>query len=222
VAKPDHLSWHEYLRGYFSLRWRHPSHQAKYHEIIGLMQPLYDLMYGNLLDRVGPKLVIATKTPPPVVRMGHAPFTFKVQCLVTGRLSRAIPYERLIEFGVFTQDTQDGGSFAREKMDVVDRARPVADKLQEELSAVVPVSDNPGISWHERYAEYLQSDQWLELRTKILRRDKYRCQWTGKSMTPGDPLQVHHLTYERVGCEHMDDLVTVCRSAHKAHHGKAA
>jgi DNA-binding cell septation regulator SpoVG len=39
---------------------------------------------------------------------------------------------------------------------------------------------------------------------------------------PSIPIQVHHLTYERVGREDMADLVTICRSAHRRHHLREA
>lgn len=221
-SKPDDVSWHEYLKGYGKLRWRSQAAMHRFHEINGTLQPLYGLLYGNLLDQTGPKMVIATRTPEVVQAKGHPPFTFKVQCSVTGRMSRAIPYERMIEFGVLTADTRDGGMFPREKFDVVDRVSPVMLKLQDELITVAPYLDSPGAPWHERYSEYLRSDEWLDIRGRVLKRDKFRCRWSGKSARAGDPLQVHHLTYERVGCEAMEDLITVCRSAHKAHHQSGA
>lgn len=218
MPRPDYMTWHEYLRGYGALRWASADHERRYHEINGLLQPIYGLMYGNLMDSTCPKLVVALPTPVPVQRRGHPPYTFKLQCRITGRLSQAIPYERFIEFGILTCDTEDGGPFQKGPFEVEDRLAPVAARLNVELEEVKPQWDAPGEPWDQRYTEYLQSEEWLALRTRVLKRDGHRCQWTGKSARPGDPLQVHHLTYERVGCEHLDDLVTVCRSAHRAHH----
>lgn len=31
-------------------------------------------------------------------------------------------------------------------------------------------------------------------------------------------LNIHHRTYDRVGCEDMGDLITLCRSCHERHH----
>jgi hypothetical protein len=222
VAKPDDLSWYEYLKGYGRLRWRTPTDEQKFHAVCGLLQPLHSLLCGNLLDRPGPKVVIATPTPAVVRGQGHPAWTFKVQCLVTGRLSRAIPYERLIEFGVFKGDLATGGKFPREKYFVEDRVRPLLHDLYAQRDRVAPVWDVPGTSWHERYDEYLRSEEWLALRQQVLRRDKYRCRHTGKASRPGDPLQVHHLTYERVGAERLDDLITLCRSAHRRLHEQKA
>lgn len=222
MAKLPNQSWREYLVGYGQLRWRSPDHERRYHEILGLLQPLYELRWGNLLNRAGPKVVIATRTPKVVQEQGHPPFTFKLQCGVTGRMSQAIPYERLIEFGILTADTKDGGPFPKQKLEIEDRIAPLVSRLDGDRSKVAPYWDGPGLPWDLRYSEYLQSEQWLELREQVLKRDKYRCQWTGKSSRPGDPLQVHHMTYDRVGCERMEDLITVCRSAHQAHHNRRA
>lgn len=219
AAKPDGMSWRDYLSDYAHIRWRQPDDEYRYSELNGLLQPLYAAMIGSVIDKAGPKIVIATATPLPVQRSGYPPFTFKAQCLVTGRLSRAIPHERFTEFGIFTSDAYDGGGFQRTPSDVKDRITPVILDLENQKKECAPIWEKPGIPWGDRYGQYLRSEEWQEKRLAVLRRDKYRCQWTGKSATPGDHLNVHHLTYARVGCENLDDLVTVCRSAHRAHHG---
>jgi len=219
VSKPDDITWHEYLKGYGKRRWRQPDHERRYDEIIGLLQPLYALMWGNLLNTTGPKEVIAEPTPLPVQAKGHPPFMFRLQCKITGRMSLIVPYERMIEFGILTDDTLTGGPHSKKKLHITDRVSPLSVKLSDALSKVAPYwDDNSNIPWDERYSEYLRSPEWLEIRSRILERDDYRCQWTGKASRPGDPLQVHHLTYDRIGCEQMTDLITVCRSAHKNHH----
>lgn len=97
-------------------------------------------------------------------------------------------------------------------------------------------------SWHDRwrldtdahwychkhwYAEYLRSHEWKKLRARILRQRGKRCELcgTGQYATVGcvrtsmpSVLQVHHLTYERVGEELDDDLVVLCRDCHKQLH----
>jgi hypothetical protein len=219
--KPDGMTWHEYLRGYGRLRWRSPGDEQRFHETFGLLQPLYALRGGKLLDSCGQKFVFALPTPPPVVRQGHARWTFFAQCLTTGRVSTAIPYERLLEFGVMTADLHTGGSFPRGRQAVEDRIAPEIARLQAELNELHPRWDDPStIPWPERYGEYLQSEDWLALRQQVLRRDNHRCVHTGKAKRPDDPLQVHHKTYERVGREDLGDLETVCLSWHRRHHGR--
>lgn len=64
------------------------------------------------------------------------------------------------------------------------------------------------------YAKYINSLAWQDKRTKRLKRDGYKCQicGTGKNLT------VHHITYERFGCEKMTDLVTLCKKCHAKVH----
>lgn len=223
MAKSPDLSWHEYLRGYGSLKWRAADHERRFHETLGLLQPLYALRSGRVIDSKGPKVVVAEETQPFARRKGHPPFCFVVYCLTTGRKSTFIPYERYIEFGILTSDAQHGGPFPTEPPAVVDRIGGAIDKLQNLLEGFRPAWSDPtgGLPWPDRYAEYLQSYEWLDLRERVLQRDRYRCTVTGKAAKTGDLLQVHHLTYERVGCELMEDLITVCRSAHEQIHGRS-
>jgi len=66
------------------------------------------------------------------------------------------------------------------------------------------------------YNEYINSDKWRDRRNKILKRDGFVCQrckaWKN--------LQVHHLTYDRLGFENDLDLVTLCKSCHEKLHDK--
>ncbi len=64
------------------------------------------------------------------------------------------------------------------------------------------------------YAEYLQSDEWRERRRVTITAAGHRCQNCGKH----DDLQVHHLTYERRGAEHPDDLRVLCSDCHQNTH----
>jgi len=67
-----------------------------------------------------------------------------------------------------------------------------------------------------RYSEYLKSDAWEEKRKLVLKRAKYSCEGCGSEKTS---LDVHHLTYERKGCELLTDLVAYCRKCHSLAHG---
>jgi hypothetical protein len=71
-------------------------------------------------------------------------------------------------------------------------------------------------SWNEKYEKYLNSNEWKELRQRILNRDKYICQIckTNKAV------QVHHLTYKRLGNEQDFDLISVCLPCHELEHTK--
>lgn len=61
---------------------------------------------------------------------------------------------------------------------------------------------------------YLKSDQWRQLRLKILERDRYICQ----SCLTEKATQVHHLTYERWKKEAAFDLTSVCDKCHERIH----
>lgn len=62
------------------------------------------------------------------------------------------------------------------------------------------------------YKEYLASTQWKKKRKQVLERAKYRCE---KCKIPKDRLEVHHLTYDRLGREDLHDLLAVCQDCHK-------
>ena len=65
------------------------------------------------------------------------------------------------------------------------------------------------------YKEYLKSKKWKILRSKRLRKDKYKCKKCGKKAT-----QVHHLTYCRIYNEYLSDLISLCTKCHKRLHNK--
>lgn len=60
------------------------------------------------------------------------------------------------------------------------------------------------------YAKYLQSDAWRRTRKAVLQRDGHRC----RACSSARDLHVHHRTYERVGHEDLDDLITLCEKHH--------
>ena len=66
------------------------------------------------------------------------------------------------------------------------------------------------------YSEYLWSTEWLIRRADALAAADYSCQRCGKM----HGLDVHHVTYERLGNELPDDLEVLCRGCHAAEHGK--
>jgi 5-methylcytosine-specific restriction endonuclease McrA len=65
------------------------------------------------------------------------------------------------------------------------------------------------------YREYLASDAWDQIRRKVWNRARNRCERC-KERPVSD---VHHLTYERIGHERMEDLIALCRPCHEAAHG---
>ena len=71
--------------------------------------------------------------------------------------------------------------------------------------------------WMEQrqpYQQYLQTDWWLEIRKRALRKAGYRCQLCYARGS----LHVHHRTYRRLGNERMSDLTVLCEKCHGHFH----
>jgi 5-methylcytosine-specific restriction endonuclease McrA len=63
----------------------------------------------------------------------------------------------------------------------------------------------------QSYREYLKSEHWQEVRKEKLKEAGYKCQKCGAK----ESLDIHHLTYARLGHERMSDLQALCRSCHR-------
>ena len=75
-----------------------------------------------------------------------------------------------------------------------------------------PIRGNRLMSSVERNT-YLQSPKWKALRQQVIERDKY-CQLSGATTN----LEVHHITYDNLGNEYLEDLVLLSRKAHQFTH----
>lgn len=64
------------------------------------------------------------------------------------------------------------------------------------------------------YQEYLDSDEWHLKRNQILERDNNECVLCGSK----EKLNIHHITYERLGYENNEDLITLCEDCHREMH----
>jgi len=62
------------------------------------------------------------------------------------------------------------------------------------------------------YRAYLRSPHWRQLRAERLKAAGYRCYECGAS---GVVLQLHHLTYARLGSERPGDLRVLCKVCHR-------
>lgn len=77
------------------------------------------------------------------------------------------------------------------------------------------------------YIEYLASDHWKKLRERKLESVGRKCETCGRlaRRTPGGflgGLDVHHLSYERLRNEPLDDLQVLCFQCHAVEHGQPA
>jgi 5-methylcytosine-specific restriction endonuclease McrA len=64
------------------------------------------------------------------------------------------------------------------------------------------------------YSQYLNSFHWRDLRDAKLHSVNDRCEKCHRRSN----LQVHHLTYERLGHERLTDLQVLCESCHEKAH----
>ncbi|HAM02637.1 MAG TPA: hypothetical protein DCQ30_10515 [Acidimicrobiaceae bacterium] len=65
------------------------------------------------------------------------------------------------------------------------------------------------------YRRYLHSPHWQLRRRSALERANGRCRDCGR---PTVSLEVHHLTYRRLGREHRKDLRALCPACHERRH----
>jgi hypothetical protein len=79
------------------------------------------------------------------------------------------------------------------------------------------------VGWEEsrrRYQEYLTHplSPWQNLRAQVKARDKV-CTACGQK---SGIMNVHHITYARIGNESLEDLRLLCRACHREEHGKSS
>jgi hypothetical protein len=62
---------------------------------------------------------------------------------------------------------------------------------------------------NRKYTDYINSDAWQKFRARVKKARKNRCERCGAD---GNKviLQVHHLTYERLGHERLKDVELLC------------
>ena len=69
--------------------------------------------------------------------------------------------------------------------------------------------------------EYYKSEQWKLLRDLCFQMVGYvcqRCGHPGRQLGGFKTLQAHHNTYDRFGCEELEDLECVCVQCHRKIH----
>ena len=76
----------------------------------------------------------------------------------------------------------------------------------------------------EGYQAYLQSAWWQLIRRAAIRLADHKCQDCGFNFKLGDRrrwIEIHHLTYERLGGELPDDVTVLCNLCHATRGGFA-
>lgn len=70
------------------------------------------------------------------------------------------------------------------------------------------------IEYKYNYSKYLESDNWKKIREQVLQRDNHKCTVCGTT----DNLVIHHISYDNIGNEKIEDLITVCEKCHNEIH----
>lgn len=63
------------------------------------------------------------------------------------------------------------------------------------------------------YNDYIKSDKWKEKSQEVLKKANFKCDMCGNTAT-----EVHHLNYEHLGDEPLEDLQPLCHECHKKIH----
>ena len=67
----------------------------------------------------------------------------------------------------------------------------------------------------ERYQEYLKSGEWKHKKSQKLKQANFKCDGCNESK---GAMEVHHLTYDRIGMELFTDLAVYCHECHQVAH----
>lgn len=60
------------------------------------------------------------------------------------------------------------------------------------------------------YRNYLKSQHWQQTKQKFYSENRYRCYFCNKK----NKLEIHHITYENIGHEMIEDMVYLCHNCH--------
>lgn len=67
------------------------------------------------------------------------------------------------------------------------------------------------------YKEYLQTQHWKDIRTRMMKRSNYSCSMCGNKNVI---LHIHHRSYKNLGNEDYSDLIVLCEDCHGKFHNK--
>lgn len=96
----------------------------------------------------------------------------------------------------------------------VERDRPLAIAFMREKRAVAAIPITQPLP-SSAYREYIKSKAWKAKSAECISRFKGRCAVCYGTVQ----LQAHHRTYDRLGCEEVEDLTCLCGDCHTRFHG---
>lgn len=68
----------------------------------------------------------------------------------------------------------------------------------------------------QAYNRYIKSPEWQDRRLAKLKQTGHKCQACGSD----ERLEVHHLSYDRLGWERLEELQVICHWCHSREHGR--
>jgi 5-methylcytosine-specific restriction endonuclease McrA len=82
------------------------------------------------------------------------------------------------------------------------------------LKAIGASGEQVDEAWRDYRRKYMRSQRWQDIRTKALERSGRTCEQCGRRQEDGYKLDVHHITYIRLGGELMEDVQVLCYLCH--------
>jgi 5-methylcytosine-specific restriction endonuclease McrA len=218
-----HKSWAEYLRTGIYKKPVDPVMDAVYRE---KYEEHSSLRYRSLSPGAPDVVVVRYRLHWSVTAKNpdYGNFSFRLCDKQTGR-RQLVPFARFGEFGF---DPLEGSCHSAKVFSFEPNRKKIDEamtKASSQFFATLWEIDRQWsqykprliISQHDRryrYDQYLRSQQWDLIRKQVRTKYKNTCQECFKA----GKVEVHHKTYERIGAEHLDDLVALCRTCHKALH----
>lgn len=230
--KSDKQEWHDYISETRSntnidlmVSSMYDERLATFYDKLERLRSVYgnllSMSYGNVKRRGSPTVIIKYILPNFKNKHEYGTYGFKLQCLITGGKSKPIQLNEYEQYGIDDKWQDTGGPFQFE-LDIPNTIEPALSEYYKHQSTLFRkirsvqekyINDARNIinaNWKMRYSEYLNSPEWREVRKEILTIDIGIC----LSCKSKENLQVHHMTYENVGAELHEDLITLCRSCH--------
>lgn len=179
---------------------------------------------GSVFDIVGPKTIVKELTRAYAIKNGCPKYSFRFVCLTSKRRSQYIKIKDYPKYGILESDKDTGGNYKTydqikgvitDKITplIIERdtkCKPLSDKLCELSNEIYNHNATQKGEWFNRYNEYLSSSEWQYKRNQILKKDDYKCCMCGTEYD----LQVHHIHYNNVGDEELNDCLTLCKEHH--------
>ena len=115
---------------------------------------------------------------------------------------------------------EDITNIYRDKLSVLDQLTTTTDTPSSTQESIAPTIIQPQPLTYNQYmsstdkAKHLLTQYWKDLKAKRIHVFGNKCEACGCT----GPLELHHVTYVRLGAEQLDDVRLTCRSCHQSTH----